>query len=124
MRAFWSRMRAFWVRGCSRLPRLEKSRNGAGGDEQFTVEGPVQDIDELALALLRRGIDARAAGREHCGHCGRTPLIGERVYVYDSDVLLCELCRALERETPVSSQLVHGPEFGHTMRITDQRHAA
>jgi hypothetical protein len=88
------------------------------------VEGPVQDIDELALALLRRGIDARAAGRERCDHCGRTPLIGERVYVYGSDALLCELCRALEREPPAASQLVHGPEFGHTMRITDQRHAA
>jgi hypothetical protein len=88
------------------------------------VDGPVRDIDDLALALLRRGIDARAAGLEHCDHCGRTPLIGERIYMYASAAVLCELCRALERETPVLSQPVHGPEFGHTMRITDQRHAA
>jgi len=34
-----------------------------------------------------------------------------------------ELCRALERDPPVRSALVHGPEFGHTMRITDRRAA-
>ena len=37
--------------------------------------------------------------------------------------MLCELCRALEPEPPLSSGIVHGPEFGHTMRITDQRAA-
>jgi hypothetical protein len=99
-------------------------RNGHGSDEQSGVDAPVRDIDELGLALLRRGIDARAAGREQCDHCGRTPLIGERIHVYESDAVLCELCRALERRPPVQSRIVHGPEFGHTMRITDQRHAA
>jgi hypothetical protein len=88
------------------------------------VDAPVRDIDELELALLRRGIDARAAGTEHCDQCQRTPLIGERVYVYESDAVLCELCRALERQPPAASRIVHGPEFGHTMRITDQRHTA
>jgi hypothetical protein len=88
------------------------------------MDAPVRDMDKLELALLRRGIDARAAGTEHCERCRRTPLIGERVHVYESDVVLCELCRALEREPPIASRLVHGPEFGHTMRITDQRHAA
>ncbi len=73
---------------------------------------------------MRRGLDHLIAGREQCGRCHRTPLVGERVYVYDSGALACELCRALEVETPRLSRLVHGPEFGHTMRLTDQRRAA
>jgi hypothetical protein len=79
---------------------------------------------ELELALLRRGVDALAAGCERCAHCRRTPLIGERVYVYASGSVRCELCRALNAERPLASRIVHGPEFGHTMRIIDQRSAA
>jgi hypothetical protein len=79
---------------------------------------------ELELALLRRGLDERLAGSERCTCCHRTPLVGERVYVYDSGTIACELCRDGQRRSPTSSRVVHGPEFGHTMRITDQRAAA
>jgi hypothetical protein len=79
---------------------------------------------DLELALLRRSVDALSAGCERCAQCRRTPLIGERVYVYDSGTVRCELCRALHREHPLASRVVHGPEFGHTMRITDRRAAA
>jgi hypothetical protein len=79
---------------------------------------------ELELALLRRGVDEMAAGCERCARCHRTPLIGERVYVYESGSIVCELCRRLQRDTPSASRVVHGPEFGHTMRITDHRAAA
>jgi hypothetical protein len=85
---------------------------------------PVRESPELGLALLRRELDRRAAGSERCGRCRRTPLIGERVYMYDSGALACELCRSLQPETPRYSRKIHGPEFGHTMRITDQRAAA
>ena len=84
----------------------------------------VDDERELELALLRRGVDALSAGCERCSHCGRTPLIGERIYVYASDTVRCELCRALNGERPLASRLVHGPEYGHTMRIIDRRSAA
>ncbi len=84
----------------------------------------VTDERALELALLRRGVDALAAGCERCAHCHRTPLIGERVYVYASDTVRCELCRAIDGERPLASRIVHGPEFGHTMRITDHRAAA
>jgi hypothetical protein len=80
-------------------------------------------MPELELALLRRGVDRLLAGRERCGRCERTPLIGERVYVYDRGQMLCELCRALDSHAPTDSRLVHGPEFGHTMRIADRRAA-
>ncbi len=81
------------------------------------------DAGELELALLRRGVSHLTADADRCGHCHRRPLIGERVYEYETGALLCELCRALERAAPVSSRLVHGPEFGHTMRILDRRAA-
>ena len=88
------------------------------------METTVRDMPALELALLRRGVDELAAGCERCRHCHRTPLIGERVYVYEGGGMLCELCRSLERRPPTASRIVHGPEFGHTMRITDHRAAA
>ncbi len=79
---------------------------------------------DLELALLRRGLDERLAGSERCSCCNRTPLVGERVYVYPAELIVCELCRSAQRETPLRTRTVHGPEFGHTMRITDRRTAA
>jgi hypothetical protein len=84
----------------------------------------MRDMLDLELALLRRGLDERLAGSERCTCCHRTPLVGERVYVYDTGVIACELCRGRQRRMHQRSRLVHGPEFGHTMRITDQRAAA
>jgi hypothetical protein len=81
------------------------------------------DIPDLELALLRRGVDRRAAGRERCKRCNRTPLIGERIYVHDAGTMLCELCRDTQRDASLRSSLVHGPEFGHTMRVSDRRAA-
>ena len=78
-------------------------------------------IPDLERALLRRGVSHLSDETDCCGHCRRRPLIGERVYGYASGALLCELCRALESDTPVASRLVHGPEFGHTMKILDRR---
>lgn len=81
-------------------------------------------IPELELALLRRGVDDWLAECERCQRCRRTPLVGEHVYVYASGEIACELCRALQPEAPIGSRMVHGPEFGHTMKITDQRAVA
>ena len=89
------------------------------------MQTPQPDTLTLELALLRRGLDERlAGGSERCTCCHRTPLIGERVYEYPSGTVACELCRRRERAVPDASRIVHGPEFGHTMRITDQRAAA
>lgn len=82
---------------------------------------PQREMAELELALLRRGMDQRVAGIETCSRCRRAPLIGERVYVYERERVLCELCRCLHRAPPSSSRLVHTPAFGHSLRIIDQR---
>ncbi|MBV9310687.1 MAG: hypothetical protein JOZ73_07640 [Solirubrobacterales bacterium] len=87
------------------------------------METTDRSIPDLELALLRRGVDERVAGSERCERCHRTPLIGERVYQYGPRLVLCELCRWRQREEPTGSRLVHGPEFGHTMKILDQRAA-
>jgi hypothetical protein len=84
---------------------------------------PDQGTPELQLALVRRAVGQRDADRERCQGCRRTPLIGERVYLDEAGGLHCELCRALESDPLQRSQIVHGPEFGHTMRLTDHRAA-
>lgn len=76
---------------------------------------------ELERQLLRRGVMALAAGRDVCDGCHRTPLVGERVHVYDNGRRLCELCRRERRDAPVRSEPVLGVEHGLTVRITDRR---
>ncbi len=88
------------------------------------MDAALREMEELELALLRRGVDELSAERELCTECQRTPLIGERIYVYSSGATLCELCKRGCRDAPERSHVVHGPEFGHTMRVTDQRTAA
>jgi hypothetical protein len=84
----------------------------------------LRDMLDLELALLRRGLDERLAGSERCSCCNRTPLVGEQVYVFASEVIACALCRGSQHGSPLRIRTVHGPEFGHTMRITDHRAAA
>jgi hypothetical protein len=88
------------------------------------MDVPTRDVEDLELALLKHGVDVLAAECERCAKCHRTPLVGERVYTYSSGVVMCELCRAETQEAPIDSRLIHGPEFGHTMRILDRRAAA
>ena len=45
------------------------------------------------------------------------------MYVDGQGAVFCELCRALELDPPRESRVVHGPEFGHMMRLTDHRAA-
>jgi hypothetical protein len=87
------------------------------------AEYPESAAPELQVALVRRAVDRRDADRERCHGCRRTPLVGERVYLDETGELYCELCRVLEPELLLRSRIVHGPEFGHTMRLTDHRAA-
>jgi len=80
-------------------------------------------MPDLELALLRRSVHALAGASERCNRCERSPLVGERIYTFASGATLCELCRELERSDPLASEIVHGPAFGHTLRILDRRQA-
>jgi hypothetical protein len=76
--------------------------------------------EQLERHLLRRGLGALEADRNCCADCGRTPLTGEHVHLYDGPDggLVCELCRTLRREPPVASEIVRHCEHGHTVRLT------
>lgn len=93
------------------------------GMEALTPPKPERDAHDLERALLRRGMNERNARREGCARCSRTPLVGERIYVAASGEMLCALCQPQEGERPAHSTLVHGPEFGHTLRVLDRRAA-
>lgn len=79
---------------------------------------PLTALDEpdLERQLLRRSVDGMSGGRCACADCGRTPLIGERVYRYARGEHVCELCRVHRRADPQSSALVHHAEHGITVR--------
>jgi hypothetical protein len=69
---------------------------------------------------MRRSVGALVARRPRCWHCRRTPLVGERVYLYETSAeerLVCELCRPKRREAPARSELVRAAEGEGTVRI-------
>jgi uncharacterized protein YndB with AHSA1/START domain len=85
----------------------------------------ITQIEQFERVLLRRGVGALAAGRNCCEDCGRTPLVGERMHVYEESrrqELVCELCRPARREQPSASRTVRHSEHGHAVRLA--AHAA
>jgi hypothetical protein len=117
-----------WTDGGGPQKRLSNVNMRPAGTPRISpnnrvVQASDSGSPELELALLRRGVGRRDAGQERCRECHRTPLVGETVYVCGHDGLLCELCRALEQDPPRESRVVHGQEFGHTMKLTDHRAA-
>ena len=84
------------------------------------MDSPVPRPAALEERLLRNGVDALEADRSRCLDCGRTPLIGEHVHLYDAQTrgIVCELCRMLRRERPVASEIVRHSERGLAVRIT------
>jgi hypothetical protein len=80
----------------------------------------VRNAEPLERFLLRRGVGALEADRNRCADCGRTPLTGEQIHLYDGrkQGIVCELCRPLRREAPVASEIVRHCEHGHTVRLT------
>jgi hypothetical protein len=79
---------------------------------------PLLGISEpdLERQLLRQGVVRLAAGRAHCNDCGRSPLVGERVHLFDDGELVCELCRPAHRGAPERSVTVHHSERGQTVK--------
>jgi hypothetical protein len=83
----------------------------------------ITHIEQFERRLLRRSVGALKADRHRCRDCGRTPLVGEQVHVYDQQQgIVCELCRTTHRQSPVLSELVRHSEHGQTVRLA--AHAA
>ncbi len=72
---------------------------------------------ELDEHYIRKSVDALSDDRDACRHCGRTPLIGERVHRCEDGLLLCELCRPLRRVQDAREEVVRHCEHGHAVRI-------
>jgi hypothetical protein len=72
-------------------------------------------IEDLEKALLRNSVVRLEAGRDRCRDCERSPLIGERMYIYASGRQVCELCRALRPEEPAEMHIVRGSQAAHTV---------
>ena len=70
----------------------------------------------IETALLRKSVGLLTDARPHCDHCHRTPLVGERVYLYAS-ALVCELCRPRRGDAPQGSELVRSPEHRRAVRV-------
>ena len=80
----------------------------------------VTHVEQFERLLLRHGVGALEADRNRCVDCGRSPLIGEQVHLYDGrgGGVVCELCRGLRREVPGATDLVRHSEHGHAVRLT------
>jgi hypothetical protein len=70
----------------------------------------------IAQALLRKSVGLLTDERPRCAHCHRTPLVGERVYLY-AQAIVCELCRPRRRGAPERSELVRSPEHKRAVRV-------
>jgi hypothetical protein len=115
--------------GVERQTMLEPSAPDPGSLGAFVEPGPmsafadparraiVGDAAGLERELLRRGVGVLTADRHRCADCGRSPLVGERVHLYDRDEIVCELCRPLRRAEPVGSDCVRHAGHGQTVRI-------
>jgi hypothetical protein len=87
------------------------------------MPSPITHIEQFERRLLRRSVGALKADRHRCRDCGRTPLVGEQVHLYDKQQgIVCELCRTAHRQAPVLSEFVRHSEHGQTVRIA--AHAA
>jgi hypothetical protein len=98
----------------------EQERGARRRNPQATMASPVTHVEQFERFLLRRGVGALEADRNRCADCGRTPLTGEHVHLYDGRKhgIVCELCRTLRREAPVASETVRHYERGQTVRLT------
>ena len=78
---------------------------------------------EIEAALLRASVDALSAGRFVCRDCRRTPLVGERVHLYEGrrgPDAVCELCRPQRASEPDRSELVRAAEPGLVTQVAQR----
>jgi hypothetical protein len=81
------------------------------------------DETDLEAALMRKSVGTLEAGRHTCADCGRTPLVGERMYRFGRSSAVCALCTPLRRTEPDAVELVAHMEQGITVRRLGPRAA-
>jgi hypothetical protein len=86
------------------------------GGEALQTMVSVSATAPIERALLRKSVGLLTEERPRCAHCHRTPLVGERVYLY-ATAIVCELCRPRRRGAPERSELVRSPEHKRAVRV-------
>jgi hypothetical protein len=86
------------------------------GEALETMLFAVSSTAPIERALLRRSVDMLTGERPRCAHCHRTPLTGERIYLYAATIV-CELCRPRRHDAPQRSELVRSPEHKRAVRV-------
>ena len=84
-------------------------------DEPVPDERPGTPV--LERHMVRLSVADLTEERARCSDCGRTPLIGENVHIYERGRIVCELCRQLRRAVPISTERVRHAEAGQTVRL-------
>jgi hypothetical protein len=97
--------------GAAKAPRMLRNPAHAPSDGRMAA---TQGLERL---LLRAGVGVLAADRARCRDCGRTPLIGEEIHLYERGAVVCELCRQLRAEAPASTERVRHSEYGQAVRL-------
>ena len=84
------------------------------------MASPTANVEQFQRMLMRHGVGTLEADRHRCADCGRSPLIGEVVHLYEGRAggMICELCRQLRSETPVATASVRHSAHGHVVRLT------
>jgi hypothetical protein len=79
----------------------------------------VTAVEQFERVLLRRGVGVLTADRDRCADCGRTPLVGERVHLYEerSGGVVCELCRPLRHAHPAATETVRHSPHGNCVLV-------
>jgi hypothetical protein len=88
----------------------------ARGLRRIRLDFPASAIE---TALVRASVGALREGRPCCRHCHRTPLVGERVHLYEArhrTEMVCELCRPLRVAAPDRTELVCSSERGASVQ--------
>ncbi len=102
--------------------RLTSSAGGgaAAAKSAQNMDTPGTNVEQLQRLLMRHGVGTLEADRHTCSDCGRSPLIGEVVHMYEGRAggVICELCRQLRPEAPVATASVRHSVHGHAVRLT------
>jgi hypothetical protein len=101
-------------------PRRPGRRISSDAELETTMALVGTRLQPLGRLFWRRSAEQSEAARNRCRDCGRTPLTGEQVHLYEGRRrgVVCDLCRLLRREPPAASRIVHHCEHELAVRVT------
>jgi hypothetical protein len=101
-------------------PRRPGRRISSDAELGTTMALRSTHLQPLGRLLWRRAGERSEGEGNRCRDCGRIPLTGEQVHLYEGRRrgVVCDLCRLLRREAPAASRIVHHCENDLAVRVT------